>query len=170
MKKQFIKFLSASLAIISCIATAPQIAMAETSANIITVRTAEESSDLVNEHKEKDKAKDDHKHGDGIFSEENLKYLSTEQKKQLKELKECIDSGKKLSEEQEKILHSLIDCIIKGKLGEEKYKDFKCLMEKKKSGSELTEAESKKLKEYKKIIHGSKDCSRTNEILKQFLR
>lgn len=168
MKKQLIQYLSTSLAIIACISAVPQSAMAETASNDVTAQIAEESSFLSNKDKEKDKDKS--KHEDGIFNEENLKYLSSDQKKQLKELKACRDSGKKLSEEQEKTLHSLVDCIIKGKLGEEKYKDFKCLMEKKRSGTELTEAEHKKLKEYRKMIHGSKECSTTNEILKQFLR
>lgn len=170
MKKQLIQYLSTSLAIIACISAVPESAMAETVSNDVTVQIAEESSFLSNKDKEKEKDKDKSKHEDGIFNEENLKYLSSDQKKQLKELKACKDSGKKLSEDQEKTLHSLVDCIIKGKLGEEKYKDFKCLMEKKRSGSELTEAENKKLKEYRKMIHGSKECSTTNEILKQFLR
>jgi len=170
MKKQLIQYLSTSLAIIACISAVPESVMAETISNNVTVQIAEESSFLSNKDKEKDKEKDKSKHEDGIFNEENLKYLSSDQKKQLKELKACKDSGKKLSEDQEKTLHSLVDCIIKGKLGEEKYKDFKCLIEKKKNGTELTEAEDKKLKEYRKMIHGSKECSTTNEILKQFLR
>lgn len=169
MKKQLIKYLSASLAIMGCVSAVPQRTMAKAVSNDNTVQISEVSF-LSNKNKEKDKDKDKDKHEDGIFNEQNLKYLSPEQKKQLKEIKECKDSGKKLSEDQEKALHSIVDCIIKGKLGEEKYKDFKSLMEKKKNGSELTEAENKKLKEYRKTIHGSKECSTTNEVLKQFLR
>ena len=51
--------------------------------------------------------------------------------------------------DQEEKLHSIIDCIIKGKLGNEKYEDFKCLMEKKKSNEKLTSEEEKNLKNYK---------------------
>ena len=47
-------------------------------------------------------------------------------------------------------------------------KNYKYLMEKKKSNEKLTEKEEKKLKEYKDIIDGSKLS--TKEILNQFLR
>ena len=63
----------------------------------------------------------------------------------------------------------MIDCIIKGKLGDEKYKDFKSLIEKNGKGTKLTEEEENKLKEYKNIIEG-KDKTSAADILKQFLR
>lgn len=66
-----------------------------------------------------------------MFGEENYKYLSAEQKKELLELKKCKNKGQDLSEEQQKTLHSLIDSIIKGKLGDKDYVDFKSLVEKK---------------------------------------
>ncbi|OPJ58546.1 hypothetical protein [Clostridium chromiireducens] len=103
-----------------------------------------------------------------IFSEENYKYLSPDQKKQLLELKKCKDNGTAFSEEQQKTLHTLLDSIIKGRLGNDDYEDFKILIQKKKSNQSLTEEEDKRLKEYRDIINGSKP--NTQDILNQFLR
>ena len=102
------------------------------------------------------------------FDEENLKYLSSDQKKALTELKKCKDNGDSFSKEQQETLHSIADSIIKGKLGDEKYKDFKCLMEKKRSNQTLTDEENNKLKEYRDILNGSKHTAK--DILNQFLR
>ncbi|MFW2487244.1 hypothetical protein ACN077_01585 [Clostridium chromiireducens] len=103
-----------------------------------------------------------------IFSEENYKYLSPDQKKQLLELKKCKDNGTAFSEEQQKTLHTLLDSIIKGRLGNDDYEDFKILIQKKKSNQSLTEEEDERLKEYRDIINGSKP--NTQDILNQFLR
>ncbi len=128
--------------------------------------------------KQEDKKKDEHKdHGKckdekpkkDIFTEENCKYLSSDQKKQLDECKKCTEKGDKLTEAQQKALHEMVDCIIKGKLGDTKYKDFISLMEKKNKGTKLTEDEEKKLKEYMNTIEG-KDKPTSAEIIKQFLR
>lgn len=121
--------------------------------------------------KNKDKCKDGKEKDKGleIFTDENCKYLSSDQKKTLTECKQCKEKGTPLTEEQKKALNAMIDCIFKGKLGDEKYKDFKCLIEKKGKGTKLTEEEEKKLKEYKNIIEG-KDKTSAADILKQFLR
>lgn len=155
MKKQSLKYIAASLTILSCISAIPRKAIAAT---ISDMQTNKQTFYITNRNK-----------GTGIFNEENLKYLSSEQQRQLKEIQNCKDTGKKLSDEQQKNLNSLVDCVIKGKLGNEKYKDFKALMEKKNNDKKLTEDESKRLKEYKKLMHDCDDCS-NDETLKQFLR
>lgn len=130
--------------------------------------------DVKKEDKKKDEYKDhgkckDEKPKKDIFTEENCKYLSSDQKKQLDECKKCTEKGDKLTEAQQKALHEMVDCIIKGKLGDTKYKDFISLMDKKNKGTKLTEDEEKKLKEYMNTIEG-KDKPTSAEIIKQFLR
>lgn len=118
-----------------------------------------------------DDLKDDKKEklkGFSLFSEENYRYLSSEQKRELIKLKKCKENGETLLPEQEQTLNSIIDCIIKGKLGNKDYEEFKCLIEKKNSKDQLTAKEEIKLKEYKDIINGYKLSSK--EILNQFLR
>lgn len=123
------------------------------------------------EDKSKDKNKDNKSKDKGLelFTDENCKFLSPDQKKTLDECKQCKEKGTELTPEQKKSLAMMVDCIIKGKLGDEKYKDFKCLIEKETKGTKLTEEENKKLKEYKSIIEG-KDKTSAADILKQFLR
>lgn len=165
MNKKTIKYIITSLVLVGCLSTISKTIMADTnyySSNNLMASTFYAHNDNM-EKGEKDKHK-----GFNVFSEENLKYLSSDQKRDLVELRKCKDKNQELSPEQEKTLHSLIDCIIKGKLGNEKYEDFKCLMEKKKSNEKLTTAENKKLKEYKDIIDASKPS--TKDILNQFLR
>lgn len=160
MNRKTIKYLVSSLILFNCLITAfiPAIAVSAPYAN--------NNSDLLTFYDHKDK---DHKHnGLNIFSEENYKYLTSEQKKALLELKKCKDAGNSFNEEQQKTLHTLIDCIIKGKLGDKEYDDFKSLVEKKKVDGNLTEDEDKRLKEYRDIISGTKPTSR--DILDQFLR
>lgn len=106
--------------------------------------------------------------GFNIFNEENHKYLSSEQKKALLELKKCKDKGESFSEDQQKIFNSIIDSIIKGKLGDKNYQDFKSLTEKKKSNCNLTDDENKRLKEYYQYLDGTKHTAL--EIINQFLR
>lgn len=156
MNKKIIQCLLASLLTVNSLAFIPYHAFAGINSNFDYL----ESSDLY-AHKDKSKGFD-------VFSEENYKYLSSEQKKQLKELKKCKDKGDNLSEDQQKTLHSLIDCIFKGKLGEKNYADFKCLIEKKRSSTTLTEEENKRLNEYNDLINGTKPTSM--DILDQFLR
>ena len=168
MNRKAIKYMITSLVLIGCLSTISKTTIADTmSYSINNLESSTFYADNDNIEKSKDDKKDKHK-GFNLFSEENSKYLSSDQKKELLELKKCKDKGEKLSDDQEKTLHSIIDCIIKGKLGDENYKDFKCLMEKKKSNEKLTAEEDKKLKEYKDIIDGSKLS--TKEILNQFLR
>ena len=194
MIRKTIKCIAASLAVLSCISAVPQRVMADT-ANI----SLEESSSYTahkdkkdkckdeekdkkkddckckeeekKKDKEKDKCKDDKgkEHGFEFFTDENCKYLSSAQKKTLDDCKKCKEKGTPLTEDQKKSLNVMIDCIIKGKLGDEKYNDFKRLMECKGKGTKLTEDEEKKLKEYKNIIEG-KDKTSAADILKQFLR
>lgn len=153
MNKKAVKFIITSLAVMCCISFVPKTSIASTHNNL------ENPSILV--HKDKSKGFD-------IFNEDNYKYLSPEQKKELKELKKCKDKGETLTEEQQKTIHVIIDCIIKGKLGDQKYSDFNNLMEKKKSRAELTEDEKSRLKEYNDTIDGTKPTSA--EIFDQFLR
>lgn len=198
MIRKTVKYIAASLAVLSCMSAVPQKVMADT-ANI----SLEESSSYTahkdkkdkckDEEKDKDKKKDDCKykeeekkkntekdkdkckddkrkeHGLEFFTDENCKYLSSDQKKTLDDCKKCKEKGTPLTEDQKKSLNVMIDCIIKGKLGDEKYNDFKHLMDSKGKGSKLTEDEEKKLKEYKNIIEG-KDKTSAADILKQFLR
>ena len=192
MNRKTVKYIAASLAVLSCMTAIPQKVMADTT-NISLEKSSytahKDKKDKCKEEKDKEKKKDDCKCKDegkekdknkdkckdgkdkelDIFTDENCKYLSSDQKKTLTECKQCKEKGTPLSEEQKKSLTIMIDCIIKGKLGDEKYKDFKCLIEKKGKGTKLTEEEEKKLKEYKNMIEG-KDKTSAADIFKQFLR
>ena len=168
MNRKFIKYMITSLVLIGCLSTITKTTIAGTmSYSINNLESSTFYDDDDNIETSNDDKKDKHKNFN-LFNEENFKYLSSDQKKELRELKKCKDKGEKLSDDQKKTLHSIIDCIIKGKLGDEDYKDFKYLMEKKKSNEKLTTEEETKLKEYKDIINGSKLS--TKEILNQFLR
>ena len=167
MNRKVIKCMITSLVFIGCLSTISKTTMANTTSYSINNLESSTYADDANIEKSNDDKKDKHK-GFNLFNEENYKYLSSDQKKELLELKKYKDKGEKLSDDQEKTLHSIVDSIIKGKLGDENYKDFKSLMEKKKSNEKLTAEEDKKLKEYKDIIDGSKLS--TKEILNQFLR
>ena len=167
MNRKVIKCMITSLVFIGCLSTISKTTMANTMSYSINNLESSTYADDANIEKNNDDKKDKHK-GFNLFNEENYKYLSSDQKKELLELKKYKDKGEKLSDDQEKTLHSIVDSIIKGKLGDENYKNFKSLMEKKKSNEKLTVEEDKKLKEYKDIIDGSKLS--TKEILNQFLR
>lgn len=198
MNRKSVKYIAATLAALSCMSVIPQRVMAQTSSISLEESSSytahKDKKDKCKEdekakkkddfkckdsEKEKDKEKDknkdkckDNKEKDKdleIFTDENCKYLSPDQKKTLNECKQCKEKGTPLTEDQKKALTIMIDCIFKGKLGDEKYKDFKCIMEKKGKGTKLTEEEEKKLKEYKNIIDG-KDKTSAADILKQFLR
>jgi len=164
MNKKAITYIIMSLSVIGCLSTLTRTTTANTTSYPITTL---ESSTLYADNDSKSENKDKHK-GFNLFSEENSKYLSSDQKKDLSKIKKCKDSGETLSKEQDETLQSIIDSIIKGKLGDKDYIEFKVLMEKKKSNEKLTEKEDKKLKEYRSIIDGSKLSSK--EILNQFLR
>jgi len=165
MNKKAIKYMITSLVLIGCLSTISKPIMADTIA--YSINNLETS--IFYAHNDKvDENKDGKHKGFNVFSEDNFKYISSDQKKELLELKRCKDKSEELSTEQEKTLHSIIDCIIKGKLGNEKYQDFQSLMEKKKSNEKLTAEENKKLKDYTDIIDGSKPS--TKDILNQFLR
>lgn len=107
--------------------------------------------------------------GTGIFSEENMKYLSEEEQKQLKEIQTLKDRGIKLSDDQIHQLQCIVTTVVRSKLGDEKFKDFNVLMEKKNNNQDLTLEEKQRLKEYKKTLHNCEDCS-NNEVFKQFFR
>ncbi|MCE5221624.1 MAG: hypothetical protein LLF98_10280 [Clostridium sp.] len=168
MNRKVIKCMITSLVFIGCLSTICKTTIAGTmsySLNDLESSTFYAHNDNV--EKSNDAKKDKHK-GFDLFNKENFKYLSSDQKKELLELKKCKDKGEKLSEDQQKTLHSIRDCIVKGKLGDENYKDFKSLMEKKRSNEKLTTEEETKLKEYKDIIDGSKLS--TKEIFNEFFR
>ena len=169
MNKKVITYMITSLVFVGCLSTISKTIMAADTSSY-SINNLESSIFYAhndNVEKNKDDKKDKHKHFD-LFNEKNFKYLSSDQKQELLELKRCKDNGEKLSTAQEETIHSIIDCIIKGKLGNEQYEDFKSLMEKKKSNKRLTDEEDTKLKNYKAIIDGSKLS--TKEILNQFLR
>lgn len=166
MNKKAIKYMITSLVLIGYISTIPKITIAAGTISY-SINNLEASTCYAHNDNIKESKKDKHK-GFNIFNERNFKYISSDQKRELLELKKCKDNGEKLSTAQEETLHSIIDCIIKGKLGNEKYEDFKCLMKKKKSNEKLTAEEEKKLKNYKDIIDGSKLS--TKEVINQFLR
>ena len=164
MNRKAIKYIATSLVVIGCLSNIPKITTANTCS--YPINTLDASNAYVhNDNKNEDKNK--HK-GFNLFSDENSKYLSSDQKKDLLKIKKCKDNGDTLSKEQAETLQSIIDCIIKGKLGDKNYEEFKVLMKKKKSNETLTEKEDKQLKEYRAIIDGSKLS--TKEILNQFLR
>jgi len=158
MNRKTIQYIVMSLVIIGCLSTINKITMANTVSYPIDTL---ESSTFYADNDNKDK-------GFNIFSAENSKYLSFDQKKNLLKIKKYKASGETLSKEQEETMQSITDCIIKGKLGDSDYIEFKGLMEKKKSNEKLTETEDEKLKEYREIIDGNKLS--TKEILNQFLR
>ncbi|WP_297423001.1 hypothetical protein [Clostridium sp.] len=160
MNRKTIKYLLSSFVLLNCLITISTPAIAS---SISFSNNASESS-ISYTHKDKDD-----KHGGlNIFSEENYKYLSHEQKKELLELKKCKEKGEAFTEDQQKSLHSLIECVVKGRLGDKNYADFKCLMDKIRSNEKLTDEEDKRLKEYRDIISGSKPTAA--DILNQFLR
>lgn len=166
MNKRAIKCIITSFIVINLLSTFPKTAIADTSfSSNNSLDASSYFSDTNDENKDDKKEK---LKGFSLFNEENYKYLSSNQKKDLIKLKKHKESGEKLSPEQEKTLNTIIDCIIKGKLGNKDYEEFKGLLEKKKSNEKLTEKEDKKLKEYKNIINGYKLSSR--EILGQILR
>lgn len=165
MNKKSISGIITTFILINLISTLPKIAIGSTYPFNEDSEDSTYSSE-INEYI-KDNKKENLK-GFSLFNEENYRYLSSEQKKDLIKLKKCKENGEKLSPEQEKTLTSIIDCIIKGKLGNKDYEEYKVLIEKKKSKAKLTDKEEMKLKEYRDIIQGYKLS--TKEILNQFLR
>ena len=166
MNRKFIKYMVASLVLIGCLPTFSKTAVVDA---ISYYGNSLESSISYANNDNVEKNRDGKKHKEfNAFSEDNFKYISSDQKKQLLELKKCKDRGEELSDDQKKTLLEITDCIIKGKLGDKEYEDFKHLMEKKKSNEKLTDEEDKKLKDYRDIIDGSKLSNK--DILNQFLR
>lgn len=161
MNKKAIKIIISSFIFINLLSTFPKTALADSSKYYSSDDSIETSIENIDNKKENLK-------GFSLFDEENYRYLSSEQKKDLLKFKKYKEDGEKLSPDQEQTLKSIIDCIIKGKLGNSDYKEYKTLIEKKKSNTKLTEKEELKLKEYKEIINGEKLS--TKEILNQFLR
>lgn len=166
MNRKVIKFIVSSLVVIGSISTISQKTIADTFTRSIN-GFGSLTSYANDDSKSDDDKKDRHK-GFNLFGEENLRYLTSDEKKQLLELKKSRDNGAGFSKEQEEQLHSLADSIFKAKLGDEKYQDFKSLMEKKRTNQTLTDEENNKLKEYRSIIASSKPT--TQDILNQFLR
>lgn len=191
MKKQTIKCIAASLAIMGCISSIPQRVLA----SIDDISVANVSSTVNHKNKDKDgcgckedkkeekkdgckkeevkEKKDDCKKEEkreSIFSEENKKYLSKDQCTKLEEVKKCREKGDKLTKEQEDFLRNVVDCIIKGKLGDKNYKEYQDLMKKKDSGAKLSDAENKRLKEIIDMINTAKTSVTAKNFLKDFLR
>lgn len=165
MNKKAIKIIITSFIFVNLLSVFPKASLANSNKYYYSDDSIETSIDNIDDLKDNKKEK---LKGFSLFNEENYRYLSSEQEKDLLTLKKCKENGEKLSPEQEQTLKSIIDCIIKGKLGNSDYKEYKSLIEKKKSQTQLTEKEEMKLKEYKDIINGYKLSSK--EILNQFLR
>ena len=191
MKKQTIKCIAASLAIMGCISSIPQrvfAAIDDTSVANVTCTVnhkdkekdgcgckedkKEEKKDGCKKEEIKEKKEDCKKEEkkESIFSDENKKYLSKDQCTKLEEVKKCKEKGDKLTKEQEDFLKSVVDCIIKGRLGDKNYKEYQDLMKKKDSGSKLSDAENKKLKELIDMINTAKAAPTAKDFLKDFLR
>lgn len=165
MNKKSVKTIISSFIFINLLSTFPKTTLADSNQYNSSDDSIETSIQNIDDLKDNKK---ENLKGFSLFDEENHRYLSSEQEKDLLKLKEYKEDGKKLSIEQEKSLKSIIDCIIKGKLGNSDYEEYKSLIEKKKSKTQLTEKEEKKLKGYNDIISGYKLSK--NEILNQFLR
>lgn len=165
MNKKTIKIIVSSFIFINLLSTVPKTALADSNQYNSSDDSIETSIENLDNHKD---TKNEKLKGFSLFDEENYRYLSSEQKEDLLKLKKCKEDGEKLSPDQEQTLKLIIDCIIKGKLGNTDYQEYKSLIDKKTSKTQLTENEEKKLKEYKDIINGHKLS--TKEILNQFLR
>ena len=87
-----------------------------------------------------------------FWTEDNMKLLNSDQKKKLCEIQEKIKKGTALDESDKKALFDLRDVVFKCKLGDNKYEEFKKLIEKKKCGDKLKEEEEEKLKCYFKEL------------------
>ena len=112
---------------------------------------SERHKDKEKDNKCKDKC-DHHKHDTQMLSQEHiLKLLSESEKKELKEICDCVNSGKELSKSQMKTLHSMKEKVIKCILGDSDFKEFKKLMKKGESGS-LSDDDKCKLEGYLKKI------------------
>lgn len=91
-----------------------------------------------------------------FWTEENEKLLTEEQKSKIKEFREKNEKGENLSLEEVEILKEFRISVIKTKLGEEKFKEYEKLMEKRDGDKELTLEERAKLYEFNKEIMGKK--------------
>lgn len=165
MNTKTMTYMITSLIVINCIAVISKPTTASTPS--YSSNDTIDSLTFSANNNDNENTRNKHK-GFNVFGEENYKYLSSEQKKSLLELKKCKDKGESLSEDQQKTLNSIVDCIIKGKLGDKDYKDFRSLMEKKRSNNNLTEEENKRLKDYYDLLDGTKHTAL--EILNQFVR
>lgn len=168
MKKKTINIIINTFIFINLLSFFPKTAFANTNRYFALDDNSETSIYSIDNYEDTKDSKNEKKKGFSLFNEENYRYLSSEQKRDLLKLKKCKENGEKLSPEQEQTLNTIIDCIIKGKLGNTDYEEYKCLIEKKKSKVQLTQKEELKLKEFKDIINGYKLSSK--EILNQFLR
>lgn len=93
---------------------------------------------------------------DSFWSEENIKLLTSEQQQQLAPIKEKLSKGQGLTPEEAEINVQLKDAVIMAKLGEADYKNYKNLIEKRKSGMELTPEDKSKLYEIRVKLKPSK--------------
>lgn len=100
---------------------------------------------------------------DSFWSEENINILTNEEKQQLAPIKEKLSRGEGLTPEEAEINIILKESVIKTKLGEEDYKNYKKLIEKRKSGMELTPEDKSKLYEIRKKLKPQKPYNKTQE-------
>ncbi|MGG7176351.1 hypothetical protein ACQPU1_02080 [Clostridium paraputrificum] len=164
MIKKFVSLVALSVVLVSETATIAPKAMVNVNSycpSCIAENTDPETNEDAERHKDKDKDKckekcGHHKHDIQMLSQEQiLKLLSESEKKELKEICDCVNSGKELSKSQMKTLHSLKEKVGKCILGDKDFKEFKKLMKKSKDDS-LNEDEKCKLQEYLKKIKEAK--------------
>lgn len=81
-----------------------------------------------------------------LESKSRLKYITPKQQGELDRIRSKVESGEMLSEKDKQILREINNTVVKAKLGEEKYKEFTNLINKRKKHIELTDDEECRLK------------------------
>lgn len=89
---------------------------------------------------------------DRFWNDENMNLLTPEQRNQITPIKEKLSKGEGLTAEEAEINITLKEAVVKIKLGEEDYQKYKNLIEKRKSGMELTPEDKSKLYEIRKKL------------------
>ena len=100
---------------------------------------------------------------DAFWSEENINLLTKEQQQELAPIKEKLSKGEGLTAEEAEIHVKLKETVIKAKLGEADYKNYQNLIEKRKSGIDLTPEDKQKLYEIRKKLKPGKHPENTEK-------
>lgn len=160
MIKKFVSLVALSLVLVSETAMIAPKAVTANSMCPNCVAETEKPSETTEDSRHKDKDKDKKedkcedrvKHDVKILSKDcYLKLLTEDEKKDLKEICDCVNSGKELSKDQVKKIESLKEKIAKSVLGDKDYKEFKKLLKQEKH-SKLCDEDKAKLNEYFKKL------------------